>query len=211
MYTCAACGKNSCETGKLDDAPKNCPGAEAGLDEIRKLYEDETNRKLAVNSALTEADGYCQKTRLEEIMDFADRCGFTKLGLAFCAGFKKEASVLTRVLTHNGFQVDSVVCKNCGVPKESLGIEDGEKVHPGTFEPMCNPIGQAIFLNRAGTELNLILGLCVGHDSLFIKYSQAPVTVFAAKDRVLAHNPLGAVYLADGYYREKLFNRKKRT
>ncbi len=99
MYTCAACGKNSCETGKLDDAPKNCPGAEAGLDEIRKLYEDETNRKLAVNSALTEADGYCQKTRLEEIMDFADRCGFTKLGLAFCAGFKKEASVLTRVLT----------------------------------------------------------------------------------------------------------------
>ena len=54
---------------------------------------------------------------------------------------------------------------------------------------MCNPIGQAVFLNKAGTQLNVILGLCVGHDSLFIKHAEAPVTVFAVKDRVLAHNP----------------------
>lgn len=70
---------------------------------------------------------------------------------------------------------------------------------------MCNPIGQAIFLNKAETELNLILCLCVGHDTLFMKYSEAPVTVFAAKDRVLGHNPMAALYLSDSYYHDKLY------
>ena len=209
MYTCASCGKHSCEFGTLDEAPKNCPSIDAELEDIKKLYEDDENNKLAYCSALTEAEGYCQKTRVEEIMGFAERCGFKKLGVAFCAGFKKEAAILCRVLTHNGFEVDSVVCKNGSIPKETLQIRDEQKVHPGSYEPMCNPIGQAKFLNKAATELNLILGLCVGHDSLFIKYSDAPVTVMAVKDRVLAHNPLGALYLADSYYKDKLFNRQK--
>jgi uncharacterized metal-binding protein len=60
-------------------------------------------------------------------------------------------------------------------------------------------------LPHARTELNLLLGLCVGHDSLFMKHSVAPVTVLAAKDRVLGHNPLAAIHIADGYYRAKLF------
>jgi uncharacterized metal-binding protein len=70
---------------------------------------------------------------------------------------------------------------------------------------MCNPIGQAMMLNNAETDLNIIMGLCVGHDSLFMKYSEAPVTVLAVKDRVLAHNPLGALYLSDSYYKNKLY------
>lgn len=70
---------------------------------------------------------------------------------------------------------------------------------------MCSPIGQARFLEKAETQLNILLGLCVAHDSLFVKYSATPVTVLAAKDRVLGHNPLAARYLADGYYRSKLF------
>jgi uncharacterized metal-binding protein len=188
----------------LDDAPKNCPSVESEQEEIKALYSDDLNRQLAYCSALTEAEGYCRKTRLEEIMDFSRRCGFKKLGLAFCGGLKREAEVTSRILTQNGFQVESVICKNGGTPKEFLGIRDEEKVRPGTFEPMCSPIGQAVFLNKAGTQFNVILGLCVGHDSLFMKHSEAPVTVFAVKDRVLAHNPLGAVYTADGYYKNKL-------
>jgi len=70
---------------------------------------------------------------------------------------------------------------------------------------MCNPITQAEFLNKEKTDLNIVIGLCVGHDSLFMKYSEAPVTVLAVKDRVLAHNPLGAVYLADSHYKKILF------
>jgi uncharacterized metal-binding protein len=66
---------------------------------------------------------------------------------------------------------------------------------------MCNPISQAELLNRAGTELNVIMGLCVGHDSLFTKHSKGLVTTLVTKDRVLAHNPVGALHLADTYYR----------
>ncbi|AHM57870.1 hypothetical protein EAL2_808p03660 (plasmid) [Peptoclostridium acidaminophilum DSM 3953] len=76
------------------------------------------------------------------------------------------------------------------------------------FEAMCNPTGQALLLNKAETDLNLIFGLCVGHDSFFVKYSNAPVTVAAAKDRVLGHNPMAAVYLAQSYYKSRMFPEK---
>ena len=136
-------------------------------------------------------------------------CSFKKLGLAFCVGMEKEANALCKILEHNGFEVQSIACKNGSIPKEFLGIKENEKLRPGTYEPMCNPIGQAVFLNKAQTELNIILGLCVGHDSLFIKYSDAPVTVFVVKDRVLAHNPIGALYLSDSYYKSKLYNNQR--
>jgi uncharacterized metal-binding protein len=51
--------------------------------------------------------------------------------------------------------------------------------------------------------MNLVVGLCVGHDMLFTKRSEAPVTTFVVKDRVLAHNPVGAIY--SGYYLEHRF------
>lgn len=206
MYTCAMCREHYCKTGEYENLPLNCPCNEKEEQEkIKKLYLEEENHKLAYNSALVEAEGYCKKTRLEEIIDFANKCNYKKLGVAFCIGLSNEAKILCSILKHNGFEVNSVVCKNGSIPKEFLKIKDSEKVRPGTYEPICNPIGQATFLNNAETDLNIILGLCVGHDSLFIKYSDAPVTVFAVKDRVLAHNPIGALYLSDGYYKNKLY------
>ncbi|NMM65746.1 DUF1847 domain-containing protein [Clostridium sp. P21] len=206
MYTCAMCSEHYCKKGELKKLPVNCPCNEKEEQEkIKKLYSEDENYKLAHNSVLVEAEGYCKKTRLEEIMDFANKCNFKKLGVAFCVGLSNEAKMLCTILKHNGFHIESVVCKNGSIPKEFLNIKDSEKVRPGTYEAMCNPIGQAIFLNNAKTDLNIILGLCVGHDSLFIKYSDAPITVFAVKDRVLAHNPIGALYLSDGYYKNKLY------
>lgn len=205
MYTCSMCSEKNCKKGKLEKLPLNCPCNEKEEQEkIKELYLKEENYKLAYNSALVEAEGYCEKTRLEEIIDFANKCNFKKLGVAFCVGLSKEAKTLCSILKDNGFQVDSVVCKNGSIPKEFLNIKDSQKVRPGTYEAICNPIGQATFLNNAKTDLNIILGLCVGHDSLFIKYSYAPITVFAVKDRVLAHNPMGALYLSDSYYKNKL-------
>ena len=204
IYTCAQCKIHSCRSGELETMPGNCPCGEDQT-EIRELYKDDLDSKMAYQAALVEVEGYCEKTRLEETMDFAKRCGFNKLGLAFCLGLSKEAAVLTKILQHNGFEVQSVICKNGSTPKEYLGIDEEHKIRPGTYEPMCNPVGQAVLLNQAGTDLNIVVGLCVGHDSLFIRHSEAPVTVFAVKDRVLAHNPLGAVYLADGFYKKKLY------
>ena len=77
-------------------------------------------------------------------------------------------------------------------------------MQPGNFEAFCNPILQAEILNKAGTELNIIMGLCVGHDTLFIKHSKAPVTYLIVKDRVLCHNPAGALYTTGSYYKRLL-------
>jgi uncharacterized metal-binding protein len=65
---------------------------------------------------------------------------------------------------------------------------------------MCNPIYQAKLLNHENTDFNILLGLCVGHDSLFFKFAEAPTTVLAVKDRVTGHNPLAAIYLSGTYY-----------
>ncbi|HEM61936.1 MAG TPA: DUF1847 domain-containing protein, partial [Chloroflexi bacterium] len=65
----------------------------------------------------------------------------------------------------------------------------------------CHPIAQAQILNDAETDFNILLCLCVGHDSLFLKHSDALCTVLAAKDRLLGHNPLAALYLSHSYYR----------
>ena len=73
-----------------------------------------------------------------------------------------------------------------------------------TGDIMCNPILQAKTLNNEKTQLNVVIGLCVGHDSLFYKYSDALTTTLITKDRVLAHNPAGALYQTKTYYKKLL-------
>lgn len=206
MYTCDLCKDKNCRVGLSEKYPKNCPTRESdNIEKLKPLYNDEENHNISYNSALVESEGYCRKTRLEEIMDFADKCNYKKLGLAFCSGLSNEGKILAKILKANGFEVISVMCKSGSISKEFIGIKEDEKVRPGSYEPMCNPIGQATFLNNSNTDLNIVLGLCVGHDSLFFKYSEAPTTVFAVKDRVLGHNPIAALYLSDSYYKDKLY------
>lgn len=200
MYSCALCAIHACNQKELDKAPKNCPSIDKRIEKIKETYKEEENMEIAKASALVVSEGYCEKTRLEEIMDFANRCKFKNIGIAFCIGLSNEAKILSKILIYNGFVVNSVICKNGGISKDFIDIKSDV--------PMCNPIGQAEFLNEAKTDLNILLGLCVGHDSLFIKYSEAPITVFAVKDRVLEHNPLGAIYQAESYYKDKMFPNK---
>lgn len=99
------------------------------------------------------------------------------------------------------FRIVSATCSMSGIDKEDLGIAKEDRFNPDGFEPTCNPIGQAKLCNENHTQFNVVLGLCVGHDSLFFKYSEAPTTALVAKDRVLGHNPLAAVYCANSYCR----------
>jgi uncharacterized metal-binding protein len=116
--------------------------------------------------------------------------------------------MVTDILERNGFEVISVCCKVGAVPKERIGIKPEEKISgPDLYESMCNPITQARILDEEGAEFTILLGLCVGHDSLFIKYCQAPVTVLAVKDRVTGHNPLAVVYLSRSSYYRRLRTR----
>lgn len=142
------------------------------------------------------------KSRVLETVEFAGKLGCRKLGVAFCAGLHKEAGLLSDVFEGHGFEVVSVGCKTGGVEKEAIGIKDSEKIWVGEFEPMCNPLLQAEIMNREGTDLNVVLGLCVGHDAMFLKKSKAFCTVLAAKDRVTGHNPMGALYTLHSYYQK---------
>jgi uncharacterized metal-binding protein len=202
---CANCSTTACraEPGTVD-LSSECPMAtQSGLLlEVERLYrENEDARAIALAAARTEAAGYCVEPRVEEIMSFARRIGARRIGVASCIGLLREARLFCEILAANGFEPLSVCCKVGSIDKRRLGLEDREQIRPGAYEPLCNPVGQAALLDRAGAELNVAVGLCVGHDSLFFRHSLAPVTVLVAKDRVTGHNPAAALYTSHSYYR----------
>ena len=202
---CAYCPTTvrACRQGEGETrGPGFCPSkiATEGIDAARERYEDPTIRRIAQESARVEAEGYCEWTRVEEVVQFARKMEFHTLGIASCISFLDQAYTLSGILESHGFEVVSAACKHGGVAKEEIGLSDAEKIRPGNHESMCNPVSQAELLNRAGCEFNIMLGLCVGHDSLFSLHSDGLVTTLVAKDRVLAHNPIGALNLADSYY-----------
>ena len=97
MFTCAQCAIEACRSGKLDQMPKNCPMHDpAFFEQVLEEYFKPENHDFFVASAAVEAIGYGQWPRLREVMEFARRMGYTKLGLAFCAGLHKEAAVVDR-------------------------------------------------------------------------------------------------------------------
>lgn len=161
------------------------------------LNGPEDNR-IAVAAAQVEYEGYGKRTRVEEVIQFARKIGAKKLGIATCLGLIEESRTLAKILRTNGFEVYGVICKTGATLKTEIGIP---KECEAVGANMCNPVLQAELLNDAGTDLNLLMGLCVGHDSLFIKHSNALVTSVVTKDRVLAHNPVAALYQADFYYK----------
>ena len=209
---CSYCERKRCFAGDLSQAPDFCPtltkvelikGAKA------KLKEPET-QKMAQDVARTWKD-YGKLTRVEETMLYARLQGHKKLGLAFCVGLAQEAELFTNLLINEGFEVVSACCMCGALSSEDVALPEEDKIMPNARQPMCNPIGQAMVLDSEGCDLNILLGLCVGDDVLFIKHSKAPVTVLAVKDRVLAHNPLGALYTARQIYTRLNVRKPKKT
>ena len=204
-HSCTDCGVVNC--GKRNSKyPDFCLTAKLSEDEIAKvvkLYTDEKeNRKIAIASAEVEGEFYGKYTRVEEIMAVARRIGAKKIGIATCAGLIEESRIFARILKLNGFDVYGAACKVGSVDKVTIGLE--EKYTCRTGPVMCNPILQAKLLNKAKTDFNVVVGLCVGRDSLFYKYSKALCTTLITKDRVLAHNPAGALYQSRAYYKRLL-------
>ena len=204
MYTCANCTIHACRQEAPEKIPKNCPiRNQERMAESLETYQLPENHDFYVTSSALEADGYCRWTRIKETIEFCRRMGYTRVGLAFCNGLRNEAKIADGLLRQAGLEVVSVICKAGGIDKARCGIADENRLHPGCFEPMCNPIGQAMLLNEQKTQFNIALGLCVGHDSMFYKYSDALVTTLVAKDRVTGHNPAAPLYCADTYFRDR--------
>ena len=192
--------------------PEFCPTLHnrRAIAEAKHLLADAPTLEFARQASIQEAECYINrdrkpfvahpvKPRIQEVIEFARKMGFRRLGIVFCDGLRREARAVAGILEKQGFQVVSAVCKVGGVPKEELGLREEEKIEIGAEETMCNPIAQAELMNRSQTELNILIGLCVGHDALFFKHAKAYTTVLAAKDRVTGHNPLAAIYTLRSY------------
>jgi uncharacterized metal-binding protein len=206
---CAKCGVYKCSHPEIEvDYPTFCPNvnyADVIKKSIEEGWEKPDNRRI--NQACEEVL-YSQKDqngnytwcRIKEVIEYSIRMGYRKIGLGFCLGLKDEARLLVDILEKNGLDVVSVSCMSGAPSRDQVRF----KKYPHAGDLICNPIMQAEVLNREKTELNIMLGLCVGHDILFIKYSKADVTPLVVKDRILAHNPVGALYTSQGYYQKKL-------
>jgi len=120
--------------------------------------------------------------RIEEIIEYAVESGINRIGIANCTIFNNEAERLKEILSDAGFTVEKVNCKFGKVPFNDLV--------PGYKGISCNPAGQAKYLEDKGTELNIMMGLCLGHDMIFNAKSKAPVTPLVVKDRKLQHHTL---------------------
>jgi uncharacterized metal-binding protein len=223
-FTCSKCsaawrksGSTNCWSSDPDNPPAkpgNCPTRDHAdiIKESFDLYKgDAEDARMA--SVASKVEGLCYQpipgsdainarwTRVEDTIAFAKLMGYKKIGMATCIGLLDETNRLAAILDAQEFKPVSVCCKSGSIDKLELGLTEEEKVRPNTFEPACNPVAQARLLNRAETDLNIIVGLCVGHDILFTKYSDAPVTTLVVKDRVAGHNPVSILYGQNFYYK----------
>jgi len=204
---CAKCAVLRCRNLEKDkNLPDFCPTKNYPDIIDESVQEHRTDPEVrAINLAWVELmdrvgqDRY-NWTRLDEVIEYAKIREVQKIGIATCFALLHEAKLLTNLLEAHGFEPVSVSCLTGEVAPAEVEI-----VREGLF---CNPIMQAEVLNREGTELNIMLGLCVGHDILFLKHSKADVTPLVVKDRATGHNPAAALYLSTGYYRDRFLKKR---
>lgn len=200
--SCLNCTGEPCEYATGDN-PAFCLGATVASrihEEVRQRYLDPEIH--AIYQASVRSSALCPNlTRVQEIIEFARGLGVRKIGLASCTIMLGEARVFARILRDAGFETYGVACKIESNRRSDLDIHVSE----GAQETiLCNPIMQARLLEEAGTELNVVVGLCVGHDALFYRHSAAVTTTLAGKDHVTMNNPCAALYGCDSIYRDRI-------
>jgi uncharacterized metal-binding protein len=192
--TCYKCDcRNNCSVGRPSRELENCPIKKSP--DIQKkaigLYEKDDFLKKS-NIAATIANRQGIRPRLRDIIEYAKVMGFSKLGIASCGAFQTETSKAAEILNHYDFEVSSVCCAT-GINKK-IDIEIPKELKVSSemdfkFDHIsCNPVAQALLLNGAKTEMNIIIGLCVGHDVTFTRLSEAPVVTLIVKDRLARYN-----------------------
>jgi uncharacterized metal-binding protein len=169
------------------------------VEEAKEQYFEPEDARIHLATARVLKRGGYDWSRIQQCIEFARELGVSKVGLAVCIGLVREGKEFARFLNRAGFDVVSVACM-IGAPKpQETGIPD-ELITPLGIS--CNPIAQAEIMNREGTQLNFVYGLCVGHDTLFIKHSEAPVTYVVVKDTLTGNNPSAVLFST--FHRMKL-------
>lgn len=204
-HTCSDCAVLACRSRDESKYPSFCLTEHVDhelLDQVMEIYKtDEELGRLARTSAEIEGEFYGRLTRVEETLELIRRMGYKKIGIASCVGLMNETRIFTKILKARKIDYYTVGCKVGAVDKTEIGVPEEKKLNHGCgHESMCNPIMQAKVLEQQGTDFNIVIGLCVGHDTLFLKHTHAPTTVMVVKDRVLGHNPVAALYTANTMY-----------
>ncbi len=202
--TCDVCKQNECLQGYPQGMPSYCEGQLFldVLEQVKPQYLQPDNARIHVATAKVLKQGHDQWTRLEESIEFARELGLSKVGLAVCVGLIREGKEFARIFRRAGFEVVTVACMMGGVPDSETGIPE-EYAYP--THTTCNPIAQAEIMNKEQTGINFVVGLCLGHDILFMKHSQALAAPLVVKDRVLVNNPSAVLYST--YHRGRLAQR----
>ncbi len=120
--------------------------------------------------------------KIDEIKEYARQMGYTKIGIANCACVAKEAEIVAERFRPE-FEAMVVGCKVGKIMRSEMFGGDSKGA-------ACNPKAQAEQLNEWGSHLNIVLALCIGHDIMFQKHSEAPTTTLIVKDRAHKHNPM---------------------
>lgn len=206
-FDCSQCGSMGCHRRDAG-FPASCLTTGVARDEVGEVVDEYRKKKdvARMMTAAAEIEGvfYGKLTRVEEIIAFSKKIGAGRIGVATCIGLMAETRTFVRILAAKGLESFSVICKVGSIDKTEVGVPEEFKLRKGSYEACCNPILQARILNRRKTGLNVIVGLCVGHDAMFSRYSKAPVTTLIAKDRILGHNPAAALYTSGFYYQRLL-------
>jgi len=221
---CTRCPGAYCQGAPMEEIkkkalPEYCPMKTSGevVKSIVKKYERDDVKKIYIPATITEKEAYetirgvrmAVRPRIKELIEFGKLTNAKKIGIAFCVGMRDEAARIAEFLEGHGFAVASVLCKCGGIDKTRLNVDKEYKIGDSLrFEAGCNPVLQAELLNKAETDFNVIVGLCLGHDMLFTMNSKAPVTTLIVKDRLLGHNPVIALY---SYYHKSIVESQKRT
>ena len=200
--SCLNCTGEPCEHATGDN-PDYCLGGSVTPkihEEVRRRYLDPEIH--AIYEASVRSSALCPNlTRVQEIIEFARGLGVRKIGLASCTIMLNEARTFARILRDAGFETYGVACKIESNHRSDLAVHVSE----GSQDTiLCNPIMQARLLEEAGTELNVVVGLCVGHDALFYKHSAAVTTTLAGKDHITMNNPCAALYGHNSIYRKRI-------
>lgn len=210
---CAKCNNNVCVFKEKTPPHAECPMNDTEFfEDVKKMYHEEENARIYGVNAPKEGRAKMM-SRMDFTIQFLKSRGYKKIGVAFCNGMSREGKLLDAALRKAGFETVAVGCKVGGFDfyKDIAGREDDSAfgivgspddkapTHGKRHIACCDPIGQALLLNRENVEFNVVIGLCVGHDSLFLKHADAPCTVFATKDRMYNHVPCSDLYAREGF------------
>jgi uncharacterized metal-binding protein/predicted Fe-Mo cluster-binding NifX family protein len=183
---CLACPSRACTRGDP------CVGP---FPRIHAPVLDSREKRLLEVGQEVSAESDPRLCRVAELIHFVLGMEVQKVGLAYCWELFREVEVLVAVLSRH-FTVVPVCCR----------VGSGEETtDPAGETSACRPDLQAALLEEAGTEINVMAGLCIGCDLLFTERSHVPATTIFVRDRALAHNPMAALHTR--YYRDQIESR----